>query len=97
MQLPNVVSIYDTTAEKVVASAKTIEKDGVDAVLLSGTGVPTLRAIEQLSPDLKIPVISSNLSLAWWATSKLPNMQPWESISPAVKSLRQWLPAKVKS
>lgn len=37
----------------------------VDAYLITGTGLPTLRVISQLSESLSGPVLSSNLCLAW--------------------------------
>jgi maleate isomerase len=36
-----------------------------DAYLITGTGLPTLRIIAQLSETLPGPVLSSNLCLAW--------------------------------
>ena len=36
-----------------------------DAYLITGTGLPTLRVVSQLSESLSGPVLSSNLCLAW--------------------------------
>ena len=36
-----------------------------DAYLITGTGLPTLRIVSQLSKSLSGPVLSSNLCLAW--------------------------------
>ena len=40
---------------------------GADAVLLSGTGLPTVGMLETLEQDLGKPVISSNQALLWRA------------------------------
>ena len=36
-----------------------------DAYLITGTGLPTLRVVAELSQTLPGPVLSSNLCLAW--------------------------------
>jgi maleate isomerase len=41
---------------------------GADAVLITGTGMPSLRLILALGPALGLPVLSSNLCLAWALT-----------------------------
>jgi maleate isomerase len=73
--LPDVVSIYDVNTEKVVAAARQLEDLGPDVIVLSGTGVVTLAAIEQLATSVRVPVISSNLSVGWWILDKL-NLDP---------------------
>lgn len=58
--------IYQLTTARVLEVFAALDLAGVDAVLMSGTGMPTLRAIAQLSarhPGL--PLLSSNLCLAW--------------------------------
>jgi maleate isomerase len=42
-----------------------MDLSGADALLLSGTGMPTLGAIKQGAKTLSIPVLSSNYCLAW--------------------------------
>ncbi len=56
-------NIYKLRTARVLEIFDQLELRGCDAVLLSGTGMPTLRLIAQLS--LPVPVLSSNLSLAW--------------------------------
>lgn len=64
-----------------------------DAYLITGTGLPTLRVISQLSENLSGPVLSSNLCLAWAAlqeagislaerapTASLPLLGGWEHL-----------------
>jgi maleate isomerase len=55
--------IYKLTTARVLEVYAGLDTRGADAVLLSGTGMPTLRAIAAL--DSTVPVISSNLCLAW--------------------------------
>jgi len=38
---------------------------GADAILISGTGMPSLAALDRLNAPGRVPVISSNLCLAW--------------------------------
>ena len=56
-------NIYKLTSPRVLEACAGLDTRGADAVLLSGTGMPTLRAIATL--DIGIPIISSNLCLAW--------------------------------
>ena len=56
-------NIYKLRTAKVREIFDQLELRRCDAVLLSGTGMPTLRLIAQLS--LPVPVLSSNLCLAW--------------------------------
>jgi len=49
-------------AERITARWQTMK---ADAYLITGTGLPTLRLIADLSQELPGPVLSSNLCLAW--------------------------------
>jgi maleate isomerase len=45
--------------------------------VLSGTGMPTLQALRVLRGQLPIPVVSSNLCLAWaLLQTSAPNLAP---------------------
>lgn len=57
--------IYELTSSDALAALRGISCDGVDVLLASGTGMPTLRALRQLRREQSIPVLSSNLCLAW--------------------------------
>lgn len=59
----NTETIYELSSHDATLSLQGIGAEGLDAVLLSGTGMPTLAAIDRIA--LGIPVISSNLCLAW--------------------------------
>jgi maleate isomerase len=97
VQLSNVVSLYEVAIDEVLGPARAIEKAKVDIILLSGTGVPTLRAVEQLSQELSIPVTSSNLSLGWWLSQNLPGAYSCEPKSRALRSLQGWAPTTTKT
>jgi maleate isomerase len=55
--------IYALRTAAVLQVLDTLDSSAADAVLLSGTGMPTLRAIA--SRRANAPVLSSNLCLAW--------------------------------
>jgi maleate isomerase len=89
--LPDVVSIYAVNTEKVIAAARQLATSGAEAIVLSGTGVATLSAIEQLAESMPLPVISSNLSLGWWVCERLEQGSSMESASPALRAVNRWL------
>jgi maleate isomerase len=91
LELPNVVSIYEVSTDSVVATAREMLSAGADVILLSGTGVPTVPAIEVLSQTTAVPLISSNLALAWWILCTL-GIGLRQSPSPAMHALAKWLP-----
>jgi maleate isomerase len=61
-ELADTRGIYRLTTARVQALVAGLDVRGADAVLLSGTGMPTLRTIASAAPGL--PVVSSNLCLA---------------------------------
>jgi maleate cis-trans isomerase len=65
--LKSVTNIYDETAERAYALARSVDCPEAQAVFLSGTGMPTLPVLEMLETDLGKPVISSNLAMMWHA------------------------------
>lgn len=70
--------IYKLTTPRVLAVLASLDTRGADAVLLSGTGMPTLRTIASLNPG--IPIVSTNLCLAWLLdkiTGGNPALEPW--------------------
>lgn len=58
-------NIYELTSADALAAVRKVEKQGVDCIVASGTGMPTIRALEVLHREGGLPVISSNLCLAW--------------------------------
>ncbi|HMK86535.1 MAG TPA: hypothetical protein VK437_11305 [Steroidobacteraceae bacterium] len=57
--------IYAHTTAEVIEAVNGFDPRGAEAILLTGTGMPSLRAIESLEPARQMPVLSSNLCLAW--------------------------------
>jgi maleate isomerase len=57
--------IYSLTSAAVLAATACFDARGAEAILLAGTGMPSLRAILALEPLRAVPVLSSNLCLAW--------------------------------
>ncbi len=58
-------AIYELTSDDAYQAAVTLDIDGVDALVLAGTGMPTLRALARLRASCPVPVLSSTLCLAW--------------------------------
>jgi maleate isomerase len=57
--------VYRFTAGNVAAAAAKLDHSGADAILLTGTGVPTLTALADIAAQSGKPVLSSNLCLMW--------------------------------
>lgn len=66
-RLENVHDIYAENEERAYLLARRADAVGADAVLLSGTGLPTVAVLETLERDLGKPVISSNQASLWQA------------------------------
>jgi len=58
-------AVYRIRAPQVMEAALALDVAKADAVLLSGTGMPTLRVMPELARKIGKPVLSSNLCLAW--------------------------------
>lgn len=58
------VNIYGLQSADAWAALRHMDIGNADAVLLSGTGMPSLPLIERASAHFGVPVISSNLALA---------------------------------
>jgi maleate isomerase len=57
--------IYALTTQAVLPPARAFQIGNADAILVAGTGMPSLRLILALGAEGKTPVLSSNLCLAW--------------------------------
>ena len=66
-RLEDVHDIYAENEERAYLLARQADAPGADAVLLSGTGLPTVAVLETLERDLGKPVISSNQAMLWQA------------------------------
>ncbi len=58
-------NIYELTSADALAAVRKVEKQGADCIVASGTGMPTVPALQVLRREGGLPVISSNLCLAW--------------------------------
>lgn len=56
-------SIYDLSSTDSTHGLNALDTKKCDAILLSGTGMPTLASL--LNSPIKVPVVSSNYCLAW--------------------------------
>ena len=63
--LAGVTNIYDETAERAYRMARSIDSSEVEAVFLTGTGMPTLPVLQALEDDIGKPVISSASAMMW--------------------------------
>jgi maleate isomerase len=66
--LTNTHRIYELSSQDALDQMRKLKETEADCILASGTGMPTLRAIRTLGSETGIPVLSSNLSLAWALT-----------------------------
>lgn len=57
--------IYELTSADALQAASEVELAGAAALVLSGTGMPTLAALQALREKSPVPVLGSNLCLAW--------------------------------
>ena len=58
-------SVYKIRSASVLENVKKLELERADVLVLTGTGMPTLKAIGVVAEALGKPVLSSNLCLAW--------------------------------
>ncbi|MBR0646753.1 maleate cis-trans isomerase family protein [Plastoroseomonas hellenica] len=63
--LANVRNIYEENEERAYAIARAVDRPEADAVFLSGTGMPTIDAIQVLEDDLRKPVVSAASAMMW--------------------------------
>ena len=66
-RLAGVADIYAESEERAVALAHAADTPEAEAVLISGTGLPTASVLERLEGELGKPVISSNQACCWRA------------------------------
>lgn len=66
-RLEGVTNIYDETEERARTLAHAANTPSADAVLISGTGLPTAGVLERLERELGKPALSSNQAMLWRA------------------------------
>jgi maleate isomerase len=57
---------YELTTEEVEEALRQVETNGIDAIVMSGTGMITLPAMAARPEGSAPPLLSSNLCCAWW-------------------------------
>jgi len=60
--------IYELTSDDALTGLRSVDASGADCLVASGTGMPSLRALRLLRKESRLPVLSSNLCLAWALT-----------------------------
>src|SRR2546427_1984190 len=66
-RLEGVTNIYDETEERARSLALSTDVPGADAVLISGTGLPTVGVLDMLERQRGKAVLSSNQAVLWRA------------------------------
>jgi maleate cis-trans isomerase len=66
-RLDGVVNIYEETEERAYALGRAADVATAEAVLISGTGLPTAGIVERLERDLGKPVVTSQTATLWHA------------------------------
>ncbi|MGA8319973.1 MAG: hypothetical protein WB774_03930 [Xanthobacteraceae bacterium] len=77
--------IYSLDSSAALAALRTPEGKSLDAIVMLGTGMPTLRPIAETIDWRGAPAMSSNLCLAWRVVGAL------ESRLPDASTLASWL------
>jgi maleate isomerase len=62
---------YQLRAADVLAALRQVNAPGIQAIVLTGTGVATLDAIVAAGPDFAVPLLSANLCGAWRLLERL--------------------------
>lgn len=57
---------YELTAAEVETALREVKTDGIDAIVMSGTGMITLPAMVGRADNASLPLLSSNVCCAWW-------------------------------
>jgi maleate isomerase len=66
-RLDGVVNIYEETEERAYVLGRAADVPGAEALLISGTGLPTAGIVERLERDLGKPVVTSQAATLWQA------------------------------
>ena len=69
--LEGVTNIYEETEERAHTLGRAADAPNADAVLISGTGLPTAGVVERLERDLGKPVVTSQTATLWRALGLL--------------------------
>ena len=66
-QLDGVANIYEETEERAYSLGRAANAPAADAVLISGTGLPTAGIVDRLERELGKPVVTSQSAVLWQA------------------------------
>ena len=85
-------SVYKIRSQDIAFNLNALDLSKAEALILTGTGMQTLKAIPNLAERLGLPVLSSNLCLEWASMTtcglKLP---PGEATEPLFSGWKQRL------
>ncbi|HKZ06429.1 MAG TPA: hypothetical protein VJU81_13230 [Methylomirabilota bacterium] len=65
-RMEGVANIYEETTARVLAVGRAADTPRAEAVLISGTGLPTADAVTPLEHALGKPVVTSQSATLWW-------------------------------
>lgn len=78
-------NIYNIRSGDALTALRNLPTAEADAVLLSGTGMPSLAVVRQAGPALGKPIVSSNYCLAWALLRAVGiGSSPWDANGPTV-------------
>lgn len=70
-RMADVTNIYHETEERALALGREADVPAAEALLISGTGLPTVGIVERLERDLGKPVVTSQTATLWYALRAL--------------------------
>lgn len=70
-RLDGVVNIYEESEERAYTLGRQADVPNAEAILISGTGLPTVGIVERLERDLGKPVVTSQTATLWYALRAL--------------------------
>ena len=85
---PGFHAIYTTSSESTAKAAQALRTSNADAVLMLGTGMPTLKTLLAQRNRTGPPWLSSMLALMWQSVAAIPSSHPEQS------DLQTWLNAR---
>jgi maleate isomerase len=74
--LEDVTNIYEETEDRAYVLGRDADSERAEAVLISGTGLPTAGIVERLERDLGKPVVTSQAATLWYALRVLGLKEP---------------------
>jgi maleate isomerase len=75
-RLDDVVNIYEETEERAHALGRAADVPAAEALLISGTGLPTAGIVDRLEQDLGKPVVTSQAATLWQALQTVGVTEP---------------------